>query len=104
MTFFKSLPKANARIEELTGDVERLTNRLIDVEKGRDEQKALRDGAEKRFLAQTQELIEARKQIDRLHDARLEAQLGFARAIGYIAALKGDPFPEHVDSNIVWRG
>ncbi|WP_031250627.1 hypothetical protein [Mesorhizobium sp. LNHC221B00] len=87
-----SLPKARGEIDKLTALLLAKDERVASLTQYADEVGRARDNVEKRFIAQSQELAQARKEISSAHDARLEAQLGFARALGYIAALKSEPF------------
>jgi peptidoglycan hydrolase CwlO-like protein len=89
-----TLPQARHEIERLSITLTAKDNQIASLNQFVDETSKARDNVEKRFLAQSQELAQARKDIAAAYDARLEAQLGFARALGYIAALKGEPFNE----------
>ncbi|MBZ9705370.1 hypothetical protein LB543_01330 [Mesorhizobium sp. ESP7-2] len=87
-----TLPQARNQIETMAVMLGERDQRVTDLKAHIESVDKANMDYRTRLSVQSQELERLRKDIGNAYDARLEAQLGFARAIGYIAALKGEPF------------
>jgi len=94
MSEFKSLPKANARIAELIAVIAEKDSRIADLKTYVDDLTKGRAELDRRMVQQARDLQQARDETRAAIESQHQAEMTFARAAGYIAATKGEPFAE----------
>lgn len=104
MMAFKSLPKANAKIEELGALLAEKDKRILDLRGYVDDINKAKNDLDRRLAIQAKELEQARKEMQTAQEAHRLADMAHARAAGYIAATKGEPFEPAPVDNFGWRG